>query len=84
MRSADSHIKENGGGESHTTFILSNVRAEGSGWQKSHLFQWGWSAADPKRACAAPACQQDLPKHGLDALENLERGTPLGSVHFFV
>lgn len=65
------HIKENGGGENHTSCLMSNVRAEGSRWQVSHLFQWGWSVADPKRARASPACQQDLPKHGLDAAENL-------------
>lgn len=77
--SAVLHIKKHGGGENHTSCLMSNARAEGSGWQESHLFQWGWRAADPKRARTAPARQQDLPKHGWDAAENLashERASP--------
>ena len=50
---------------------MSNVRAEGSGWHESHWFHWGWSAANPKRAHAAPAHQQNLPKHSLDAAGEL-------------
>lgn len=63
--------KEKGDGENHTSCLMSNIRAGGSRWQESHLFQWGLSAADPKRACAVPAHQQDLPKHDLDAAEKL-------------
>lgn len=69
--SAVLHIKKHGGGENHTSCLVWNARAEGSGWQESHLFQGGWRAADPKRARAAPARQQDLPKHGWDAAEKL-------------
>jgi len=73
MDSAALHIKENGSGENSMYCPMSNVRAEGSGWQESHLFQLGWSAAYPNRACTAPTCQQDMQKHGLDASEKLGR-----------
>jgi len=65
------HTKGSGGGENHTRYLVSNVRAEGSGWHESHWFHWGWSAANPKRAHAAPAHQQNLPKHSLDAAGEL-------------
>lgn len=48
-------IKENGAGENCTNCVLSSLMAEGSGWLASHLFQWHWSAASPKRVCTAPA-----------------------------
>lgn len=73
MDSAALHIKENGSGENSMYCPMSHVRAEGSGWQESHLFQLGWSEAYPNRACTAPARQQDMQKHGLDAAEKLVR-----------